>query len=435
MGANRNNMPACSVYLRNPRGKNKSIDGTIYIRFFVRGKYVEQSTNIHIPVDHWNKQSQQVNSKNKDWRRLNAEIESIKVKYNDKLKEVKGVITPAIVKAIIAGDYIPREELSQKTDFIQYCLDFNQQRYDLDKISYSTYDHARYNILAFKQYIKKTTGEEELPISNLSIDLINKYVNWRITEKGNTKESVNKTLTPLFLAIKYASDNEIIPLRTATTICNYLETKNRKYQSNVESKRIRYLTPEQMKQFLEIYKSVKYDRTRDIMDMFLFAIHACGLRVSDIITLEWKHIDWDRKVISKNFVKTKAHTIDIPLTDPAIEILNRWKGRNKVFVFDILPEQYNVNNAKDLNSIRQSKNRTFQQSLKAVGQKMNLPFNLTFHCARHTFAVLAIKKGLDIYLVSKLLGHASITVTEKVYAEILQKDIDVIVKENLTLNF
>ena len=44
--------------------------------------------------------------------------------------------------------------------------------------------------------------------------------------------------------------------------------------------------------------------------------------------------------------------------------------------------------------------------------------HITFHCSRHTFAVLAIAKKVDIYTVSKLLGHQSITVTE-IYTEVL----------------
>lgn len=43
---------------------------------------------------------------------------------------------------------------------------------------------------------------------------------------------------------------------------------------------------------------------------------------------------------------------------------------------------------------------------------------ISFHCSRHTFAVLAIAKKVDIYTVSKLLGHQSITVTE-IYTEVL----------------
>lgn len=41
-----------------------------------------------------------------------------------------------------------------------------------------------------------------------------------------------------------------------------------------------------------------------------------------------------------------------------------------------------------------------------------------FHISRHTFAVLAIAKGVNLYTVSKLLGHQSISVTQ-IYTEVL----------------
>ena len=50
---------------------------------------------------------------------------------------------------------------------------------------------------------------------------------------------------------------------------------------------------------------------------------------------------------------------------------------------------------------------------------MGVGFNLTFHSARHSFAVYAINKGVNLHMLSKWLGHASILVTERVYAEFL----------------
>ena len=172
-------------------------------------------------------------------------------------------------------------------------------------------------------------------------------------------------------------------------------------------------------------------RTKEIMEMFLFTVNT-ALRVSDIITLEWAHIDLEKRELRKVMYKTKV-PVAIHLNDDAMTILNKWKekGVNGRFVFDLLPEDFDMSDIKRLDTLRLSKNRNIQQSLRSVGEKMKLPFNLTIPIGRHTFAVLCLKKGLDIYQISKLLGHTSIISTEKTYAEYLPKDFKEMSQKNL----
>ena len=70
-----------------------------------------------------------------------------------------------------------------------------------------------------------------------------------------------------------------------------------------------------------------------------------------------------------------------------------------------------------------------------VGNKMGLPFHLTMHVARHTFAVMALNRGVTIHMISRLLGHSSIITTEKVYAEFLPDTVTEEVKNKLSFGY
>lgn len=435
MGKPTSRIPTGSFYLREGRTV-KGDEGIIYLRYFVCGKYIEHSTDIKIATYEWNKKTRQVTPANKDWKRINAKLQSIKAGFDGKIEAYKRPLTVRVMTDILAGREL-ENEISKEKDFIEFALEHNNMRYELDQISYSTYDNNRLYIIGFQRYLRDKEKKDVLPLCDLNIDIFNRYINYRLVEKKNTKEGINKMLAPMFFAVRYAADNELIPTKTAAIICaNYLEVKDRKYKSKVDEKQIRYLTPEQMKALVNVRNELPHQRTREILDIFLFAFHACGMRVSDIITLEWEHIDWERKEIVKNYFKTKTAG-NIPLTDPAIEILLRWKKykRNKRFVFDLLPEKFNLKDPKALKNARLSKNRTLQQSLKSVGNKIGLKFNMTMHVARHTFAVMSIKKGVSIHMVSRLMGHSSVLVTEKVYAEFLPSEISKIVREELSFSF
>ena len=134
------------------------------------------------------------------------------------------------------------------------------------------------------------------------------------------------------------------------------------------------------------------------LEMYLFSCF-CGLRISDVISLKWKHIDLERGLIIKEQVKTKAE-VKAPLFDCAKEILHRRLPSkdmlgSEVYVFD--PYCHTIVNDK----------------LNELAKMAGINKHLTFHTSRHTFATLLVMDGVSIYKIQKFLGHKSVSMTER----------------------
>ena len=195
-----------------------------------------------------------------------------------------------------------------------------------------------------------------------------------------------------------------------------------------EERNIKYLTEERLAELVSVYNTIEQPRRKEFLEMWLFAFHACGMRMVDVMTLRWKDIDFNKNFISKIQVKTRNRNT-IPLSEPLIRILEKWKGRNKVFVFDLLPENFDINDHEAIYRRRNSWNNTINTSLRCISHDLKWNQDLTFHVSRHTWAVLSLAHVAEISEICRLSGHASTGVTERVYAEFLPDNLATVVSK------
>ncbi len=404
----------------NARGER-----ALYLRYYIKGEPALVSTKISIPEEDWDQKKQKVKPRNPEHARLNNRLRTFKAEVNRRIEEYDRPLTPGSLKQLLDGSPVTKADVEEKEksrDFIQYARDFNQTCYDLERITYSTYNNDNYNIEMFHKYIAETSGEGVLPFSEITPEVFDAFKK-HCLKIGNQKQSINKKLKPLFKAIDYAAKNDLLPSKIATSISSgYFNLKNRKYESELDEQEVHHLTQEQLQELVSLYDVVSFDRTREYIELFMFSYHACGMRFSDLLTLEWGHIDWKNREINKNLFKGKIGH-NIPLADQAIHILKLWKKKNynPRFVFNLLPAGFDLNDVATLDNQRKSKNRSLQVSLNELGRKLTtkISFNLTIHVARHSWAVAALNRGVSLHKISQLMGHSSITTTEKVYAKFL----------------
>ena len=432
MGKIKSEIPRGHFVFRN--APNAKGERALNLQYVCNGVPVYKSTGIFLHPDMWNATTQEVRTRCPDATRINRRLKEFRNSIDEQIENCDEVITVDVLRSIIKGTY---GQTGKDTPFIQYAMKLNEARYQQGKIGYSTYYNATLNLQHFRRYFLEAHIPEPR-VSNITIGMVDGFKEWNLTSaKMKSKEAVNKKLTPIIKAARYAADNGLLDAKTATAISeSYLDTKTRKYEGETEEKDVRYLDERQISRVKELYDTIHDVRRLRILDMFFFAYYACGLRVSDIITLEWSHINFEDRVLIKQIVKTK-NTLRIPLCDEAINILRKYQQENKNprFVFNCLPKDFNLDDPARLDTCLKSNNRNFQTSLRTIGKKLGLPFNLTMHVARHSFAVQALNNGMDVHVISTLLGHTSITATEKVYAKFLNKTLDQALIDKMPFSF
>lgn len=164
------------------------------------------------------------------------------------------------------------------------------------------------------------------------------------------------------------------------------------------------LSPEE---FLQVRTAtMPDDRLERVRDLFVFHTYTC-LSYHDLRAFNVKKIQEvdGRKVYFGHRGKTKIEYA-VPIMSPALEILDKYKGK--------LPMLSNVK---------------YNAYLKEVVAAAGIDKPVTTHWARHTGATLLLNAGVPIEIVSKVCGHSTIKMTERIYAKLLPKTVVAVVNE------
>lgn len=169
----------------------------------------------------------------------------------------------------------------------------------------------------------------------------------------------------------------------------------------------RFKEPESDREFLTIEEIKKLRKipppSEDLAQAFFFSC-LTGLRWSDIAKLKWGEVqEWNSgtRIV---FTQKKTGGLEyLDLNTQAASMLGE-RGNQADYVF---PKLGTIQYAR--------------VSIAAWVRSAGINKHITFHCARHTFAVMMLDLGVDLYTVSKLLGHRSIETTQ-IYAKILDKN-------------
>lgn len=196
------------------------------------------------------------------------------------------------------------------------------------------------------------------------------------------------------------------------------------------------LTPEQIKKFKAacLIKNKTNDSYKYRYGIILLLMLNTGIRIGEMLALEWNDIDFDNKIIRIN--KSMQYNIKVEEVEKRQIYIKEPKTKRSIRVIPInneikfiLDEIVKMNGRNDIvtsfvcsdENGNYSRARSLQRSMKMIIANTDLP-DIWIHLLRHTFGSELLRKGVDITIVSRLMGHSNTTTTYNTYIHVLDEE-------------
>jgi integrase/recombinase XerD len=378
-----------AVIKKNKKKSNGLIP--VYLRIIEGEKNTFRSTGIDIPEDAWDERNQKVRSKHPNSTRMNQLIAKKISELEDLRLQLDG--SRGLGKAV--KSISKKKESDDKLSFTQFFNEYvNQQK--IDK-KFGTHKKVESLLKKFNDYTK----QKEILFSDFTLEYLKGYENY-LRSLGNTTNTIHANLKVFRMLFNRAVELDIIPIQNNPFSKHKLKTEK------VEKS---FLTQTEVDAIDQV-KLTAGSKMEAHRDMFVFACYAGGIRISDLLQLRIERYDRTTKVISFFVHKTKNnHTIKLP--KKAVEILERYisHGKTSGYIFGLLDESV-FNASADLLLTKISSATAYaNKNLKTIKDLAGIEKQISYHSSRHTFGTLAVKNGIGIQMVSKIMVHSNLTTT------------------------
>ena len=211
-------------------------------------------------------------------------------------------------------------------------------------------------------------------------------------------------------------------LKVFRTFFNYLKSeghiKSRPTAQikNMKQPKVKILTfsEDEIRRLLNHFSGRDYlsIRNRTMLAMFFDT----GMRLTEVITLCPEQISDDHILVHGKGNKERL----VPVSPYLAKSLMQYKMARESYFEGKLPEKYVFVSNRGRKLTPEGVTRFFKKAAKEVNVNSNI--RVSPHTCRHTFAHLQLKNGLDLYSLSRLMGHENVAITQR-YLEGIKDDL------------
>lgn len=182
-----------------------------------------------------------------------------------------------------------------------------------------------------------------------------------------------------------------------------------------ERKPREYLEDDEVKRLLRRLDRGYFSEYRDMLVILL--ILDSGMRLGETLSIEMSQLDLHDHCVLLPADKTKGRkSRTVYFSDKTARELRRWiQFKDRYCESDYLfPVKQHG---------RKVKISVFERNFRQYVRRVGITKHITPHTLRNNFAKRCLMAGMDIYTLSRLLGHSSVEVTEKAYLDLTDRDI------------
>jgi len=320
-----------------------------------------------------------------DRMRHEAQNKFLELKTNDGRK-----ISSDELKNILAGKI-------RKTDFFAYAQKHIDRLFDRDQ--YNTWKKYRSVVKKISEFVEGKT----LHFEEITPDFLDTLETWLQTERNNNKNTIYKDMSVFRRFIRQAVKDKIVPLEE-NPFLQYSLSKQKVSKEKLTIEEIISIE----KADLSPHSGVWHAR-----NSFLFSFYCAGIRFGDLACLKWNNIVDGRLIYTMSKTGKQKSIKLLPQAEKILQLYRTEKNSSDDYIFPFLHSGIEYKSDRVLKQKISSCNALVNKNLKKLMEITGVKTNISFHIARHSFADYARRKGMDLYAISKALGHQSLSITEK----------------------
>jgi len=369
----------------------------LMIRVCKDNKKVYKSLGISVPSKDWDfkKEEPRKNCPSRDLI-LNL-IEQKKIEYRTQILEMN-----CLSKSFTARSVMNIVDKPTQNKNVKEFFDEIVNRLKLEK--------RLGNASAYKDTLSSMTRfakKLDIPFHDIDLPWLKQYETW-MRSNDNSENTIGFHFRTLRAAYNMAIEDNVIKK-------DYYPFDRFKVTRFSKATRKRAITKIEITKIIELDMSKLTNYYTPYLqfskDLFLFSYLGCGINFTDIANIKYENLSDNRIFYERQ--KT-GKQINFQLQPMALEIMGRYQSENikpDDYIFPILDKNFHVTIQQKYDRIHKV-TKGVNNTLKKIGQKVGLNFPLTTYVARHTFATVLKRSGINTAIISESLGHSSERVTQ-----------------------